>query len=118
MISKAATPQFYPAPSTYKNITTMTSDELLTKKDLENFKKELFDLLKPIATGQISTQQKWLKNKDVGKLLGISNASIANLRINGSLPFHKINGTYLYKQSDVDQMMKNTKKKSPKASQN
>jgi len=92
----------------------MTPDELVTKKDLENFKKELFDLLKPITSGQVPSQQKWLKNKDVAKLLGISNASIANLRINGSLPFHKINGTYLYKQSDVDQMMKSTEKKSPK----
>lgn len=94
----------------------MTPDELVTKKDLDSFKKELFDLLKPITSGQVSSQQKWLKNKDVSKLLGISNASIANLRINGSLPFHKINGTYLYKQSDVDQMMQRTEKKSPKTS--
>jgi hypothetical protein len=96
----------------------MTSDELLTKKDLDNFKKELFDMLKPLTSGQVSGQQKWLKNKDVSKLLGISNASIANLRMNGSLPFHKINGTYLYKQSDIDQMMKGSEKKSPKTSKN
>lgn len=114
MILKVTAQQFYRHTSTDKQPYTMTLDELITRKDLQEFKKELFDLLKPITTGLVSSQQKWLKNKDVSKLLGISNASIANLRINGSLPFHKINGTYLYKQSDIDQMMKSTEKKSPK----
>jgi hypothetical protein len=88
----------------------MTGDELLTKKDLEIFKKELFELLQP----RQGAQQQWLKNKDVCKLIGISNSSLANLRINGTLVYHKIGGTYLYKQSDIDKMLNAAEKKSPK----
>ena len=87
----------------------MTGDELLTKKDLELFKQELIALLKPAAV-----PSQWLKNKDVCKLLGISNSSLANLRVNGTLVYHKIGGTYLYKQSDIDKMLSAAEKKSPK----
>jgi excisionase family DNA binding protein len=92
----------------------MTGDELLTKKDLEDFKKELFEILQPLKEANGLAQQKWLKNKDVCKLLGISHSSLGNLRINGTITFHKIGGTYLYKQSDIDKMLSAAEKKSPK----
>ncbi|WP_214071851.1 helix-turn-helix domain-containing protein [Mucilaginibacter sp. dw_454] len=92
----------------------MTPDELLTRKDLDNFKKELFELLQPLTKAQGLVQQKWLKNKDVRKLLQISDGTLANLRINGTLTFHKIGGTYLYRQSDIDKMLSDPEKKSPK----
>ena len=91
----------------------MTADELLTKKDLENFKKELLDALAPLLGGKLAPQ-KWLKNKDVKALLGICSNSIVTLRENGGLPYHKVNATYLYKLSDVEEMMKKLEKKSPR----
>ncbi len=91
----------------------MTPDELITKKDLEQFKQELFALLAPITTGQTLNAQKWVKNEDVKKILKVSGATIQNLRVNGSLPFTKIGGLYYYKQEDIDIMLSGPEKKSP-----
>jgi Helix-turn-helix domain len=91
----------------------MTPDELITKKDLEQFKQELFAMLAPLTAGQTLNTQKWLKNEDVKKLLKISSGTIQNLRVNGSLPFTKIGGLYYYKQEDIDLMLSGPEKKSP-----
>ena len=91
----------------------MTADELITKKDLEAFKQELFALLAPFKDAQTLAGQKWLKNEDVKKIMKISNATIQNLRVNGTLPFTKIGGTYFYKQEDIDKMLSGPEKKSP-----
>jgi len=71
-------------------------------------------MLAPLTGGQLLTMQKWLKNEDVKKLLKISNATIQNLRVNGTLPFSKIGGIYYYKQDDIDKMLESPEKKSPK----
>lgn len=89
----------------------MTGDELLTKKDLEDFKKELFELLAPMAGKP--AQSKWLRNNEVKKLLGVSGGTLQNLRVNGTLPFNKIGGLYYYKQEDVERMLDGPEKKSP-----
>ncbi len=91
----------------------MTADELITKKDLEEFKQELFAILVPLTTGQTLNTQKWLKNEDVKKILKVSGGTIQNLRVNGSLPFTKIGGLYYYKQEDIDLMLSGPEKKSP-----
>lgn len=91
----------------------MTPDELITKKDLEQFKQELFAMLTPLASGQTLNTQKWLKNDDVKKILNVSGGTIQNLRVNGSLPFTKIGGLYYYKQEDIDLMLSGPEKKSP-----
>lgn len=84
----------------------MTPNDLLTKKDLEDFKQELFALL-----GAQKNQSEWLKNKDVSKLLGISVASVQGLREKGLLVFSKVGGTYLYKREDIDKLL--AEKKTP-----
>jgi hypothetical protein len=93
----------------------MTPDQLLTKKDLEDFKKELFELLAPLKGSQTAlTTQQWLKNKDVRQLLKISNGTLQNLRDNGTLPFKKLGGLYYYSKEDIEKMLTNPEKKSPK----
>jgi len=94
----------------------MTPNDLLTKQDLEDFKKELFAMLAPLTGGQLATAQKWLKNEDLKRQLKVSGATIQNLRVAGTLPFSKIGGTYYYKQEDVDKMLEGAEKKSPKRS--
>ncbi len=89
----------------------MIPDDLLTKKDLEDFKKELFTLLATINLPQAHDQPKWLKNTDVKKMLNISASTLKNLRFTGELPFSKIGGTYYYKQSDIERMLNNAQKK-------
>lgn len=93
----------------------MTPDDLLTKKDLEEFKKELFTLLSTLSGPQVQHQPKWLKNTDVKKMLNISASTLQNLRFAGELPYSKIGGTYYYKQSDIERMLNGTQKKIQKS---
>jgi excisionase family DNA binding protein len=90
----------------------MTPDDIITKKDLETFKEDLFALLGKPARDQFA----WLKAVDVRKLLGVSNGTLLNLRVKGELPFSKIGGLYFYKREDIEQMLERGQKKSPKVS--
>lgn len=92
----------------------MSPDELLTKKDLELFKKELFELLKPIQEAQGLPQQKWLRSSDVRKLLRISPGTLQNLRIAGTLSYNKVGKIFFYKAEDIEKMLSGGEKKSPK----
>ncbi|WP_448698138.1 helix-turn-helix domain-containing protein [Mucilaginibacter sp. AW1-3] len=89
----------------------MTPDDIITRKDLEMFKQELFALLgKPVNGEQFG----WLKNVEVRKLLGVSNGTLQNLRVNGSLAFSKVGGTYFYRRDDIEKMLAGGQKKSPR----
>ncbi len=90
----------------------MSPDELLTKKDLEKFKEELFALLKPLKDAQNLQQQKWLRSKDVRDLLKISAGTLQNLRVSGALIPHKVGKIFFYKAEDIDKMLNNPEKKS------
>jgi hypothetical protein len=86
----------------------LSPDELLTKKDLEKFKEELFGLLKD---AQNLKQQKWLRSKDVRDLLKISAGTLQNLRVSGVLIPHKVGKIFFYKAEDIDKMLNNPEKK-------
>ena len=92
----------------------MSPDELVTKKDLEKFKQELFEYLKPLKEAQGLQQQQWLRSKDVRKLLNISTGTLQNLRIKGILRYRKAGSIFFYKVEDIDKMLANPEKKSPK----
>jgi hypothetical protein len=89
----------------------MIPDDIVTKKDLEDFKKELFTLLTTLNLPQVLDQPKWLKNTDVKKMLNISASTLQNLRFTGELAYSKIGGTYYYKQSDIERMLIKAQKK-------
>ncbi|RYE58516.1 MAG: DNA-binding protein [Sphingobacteriales bacterium] len=92
----------------------MTPDDLLTKKDLENFKNELFEILKPLREAQTLQQQKWLRSKDVRKLLNISAGTLQNMRIAGIISHNKVGKIFFYKAEDIDKVLSGAEKKSPK----
>jgi hypothetical protein len=92
----------------------MTPDDLLTKKDLADFKKELFALLAPLAKVHGLEQQQWLKSKDVRELLKISPGTLQNLRTSGQLGHHQVGSIIYYKREDIDKMLSGSQKKSPK----
>lgn len=80
----------------------MTPNDLLTKQDLEKFKKELFDLLKPLTESRQISTQKWLRSKDVRELLNISNGTLHHLRVFGALAAAKGSSSYFYSAEDID----------------
>ena len=82
--------------------------DLITKDDLERFKKEL---LEEIRRYQLYPRTKneetrvWLKSYEVRKLLNISAGTLQNLRINGTIPYNKIGGLLYYRYDDIQKLM-------------
>ena len=79
--------------------------ELITTADLEQFKKELFDELKSGASRPLSELPKWLKSYQVRNLLKISPGTLQTLRVNGTLPFTRIEGVLYYNQEDINRIL-------------
>ncbi len=84
--------------------------EILTKEDLYQFKNELLaDIKKIIKSEDNVTSKKWLKSKEVIKLLNISPGTLQNLRINGTLTYTKIGGTLYYDNADIAKLLNTNK---------
>jgi hypothetical protein len=84
--------------------------ELITKDDLEQFKKELFEELRTGGVRPLSEQPKWLKSYQVKNILRISPGTLQNLRLNGTISFTKIGGILYYKQEDILKLLDGKKK--------
>ncbi len=86
---------------------TMTTLNLITKEDLEQFKHELFAELRKLGIGPASEQpaKKWLKSAEVRKLLNISAGTLQNLRINGTISFTKVGSLLYYNQEDLIKLL-------------
>ncbi|WP_426667068.1 helix-turn-helix domain-containing protein [Mucilaginibacter sp. McL0603] len=83
--------------------------ELITKDDLELFKKELFEQMQQIMNKPQFGEQKWLKSYQVKNLLKISPGTLQNLRVNGTLQFTKIGGIMYYKYEDIVKVLEGQK---------
>jgi Helix-turn-helix domain len=79
--------------------------ELITREDLEQFKKELFEELRNGGSRPSPENQKWLKSYQVKNLLKISPGTLQNLRMNGTLRFTKIGGILYYKYEDIIEVL-------------
>lgn len=82
--------------------------ELITREDLESFKKELFEEIKrhsPYMRKSAQEPKEWLKSYEVRKLLGISAGTLQNLRLNGTLPYTKIGGLMYYRYEDIRKLL-------------
>jgi len=75
--------------------------EILTKEDLHEFRTVLMNDLKTILQAQPLNNQKWLKSTEVKKLLNISDGTLQNLRINGTLTYSKIGHTIFYQAANI-----------------
>lgn len=79
--------------------------DLLTKKDLIDFREALRDDMAEVINSRVSPAKEYLRNKDLESYLGLSASAIQNLRIKGILPFVKVSGVIYYKYADVIRMM-------------
>ena len=83
--------------------------ELITKEDLNEFKKELLqDLLTALQQPQKNSQ--WLKSCDVRTRLKISPNTLQRLRVKGVLKFSKVGSSFFYKADDVHKMLEGAKR--------
>jgi Helix-turn-helix domain len=77
--------------------------EVITKEDLNEFRKLLMNDIKEIIQGK--AQKQWLKSNEVRKLLNISPGTLQNMRINGTLSYTKIGGIIYYSSNDIDKVL-------------
>jgi len=85
----------------------MTTLDLITRQDLDQFKTELFAELKKLGVNASIEQsgKQWLKSIEVRKLLKISPGTLQNLRINGTLSYTAIGSILYYKYEDILKML-------------
>jgi hypothetical protein len=86
--------------------------ELLTKDDLQNFKRELLQDLKLILEQQSHKSSKqWLKSKEVRRMLKISPGTLQNLRINCTIRHSRMGRIIFYNAEDIDKVLEESSNK-------
>jgi hypothetical protein len=81
--------------------------ELLTVKDLHDFKTELLQELKQLLLkNEPATPKKLLKSPEVRRLLRISPGTLQNLRRNETLNYSKVGGIIYYDYEDIVKLLK------------
>lgn len=81
--------------------------ELLTTKDLNEFKAELLRELKQLLTkNDITSTKKLLKSREVRNILRISPGTLQNLRRNETLCYRKVGGIIYYYYEDIERLMR------------
>lgn len=84
------------------------SAQLVTKKDLEQFKKELLAELSKLLIKK-EEPVKWLKSHQVQRLLSISPSTLQVLRNSGVIPHSKIGNVIFYSSQDINTVMQQHK---------
>ena len=85
----------------------MNKDDLITKSDLEDFKKEILEQL--LAKIGYSQNKQWLRSSEVKKMLNISSGTLQNMRVNGVIPSSKLGRIYYYPLSDILKVLETSK---------
>src|SRR5687768_1493986 len=94
---------FFEKPRIYR-------EQLLTIDDLADFKRQLIFEIKTLLKEQGGQPtKKWLKSKEVRKLLNISPGTLQNLRVKGTLPFTRVGGVIYHDSEDIQQMLQSKK---------
>lgn len=88
---------------------TMNPNEIATKSDILELKESILESLQRTST--TSKPRKWLRSKDVEEMLSISSSGLQNMRIKGTIPFIKLDGTILYEYEDILQILESRKSK-------
>lgn len=83
----------------------MASIEIVTKDDLQTFKKELLADLQQMIVIPNSQMKQWLKSGEVRDLLKISAGTLQTLRINGTLRFTRLGSIIYYKNEDIEKIL-------------
>jgi hypothetical protein len=84
------------------------SIQVVTTEELRLFKEDLITEIRTIleeSTSNSSDGRKWLRSAQVKELLSISSGTLQNLRVNGTLPFTRINGVIYYNKDDIDALL-------------
>ena len=88
----------------------MNPKQLVTVGDLENFKQELLlEMRQIVKSGNNPATKKWLKTKEVMKLLALSPGKLQTMRKSGVLAYIRIGGSLFYDPDDINKMFERSK---------
>ena len=82
---------------------------IITQADLDQFKEDVINELRLLMAKEKTVKTKWIKNREVKKLLQISNSTLQTLRANGTLSYTKIGGILYYDAEEIEKMMEDNK---------
>jgi hypothetical protein len=85
------------------------SVEIITKEDLNEFRRLLIADLSTLLAIKPQQQKKWLKSNEVRELLNISPGTLQNLRINGTLIYSRVGGIIFYESAHIDKLLNQNK---------
>lgn len=74
---------------------------ILTKEDLDEIRSLLNEVLPLVKQQNVSAYRKWIRGKEVQKLLGISNTKLNNLRNSGKLTYTEYGNMYYYDTDSI-----------------
>ncbi len=88
-----------------------SGNQLVTLDDLEKFRVNLLMDIRKVLDGQLTKSPKrWLKSREVRKLLNISGGTLQTLRNTGQLPFKRVGGLIFYDAAEIDLTLASPKK--------
>lgn len=82
-------------------------EKLVTIQDLEQFKRDLISEIKELINANKET--KWLKSKDVKRILGISGGTLQKMRNNHEIPFKPVGGVIFYSEAAINEHLSKSK---------
>jgi len=74
---------------------------VITAEDLERQLQKVVDEVKSAVTNNDSSNVRWIRSKQVKELLGISDSKLQTMRINRSITYSQIDGTYFYDKESI-----------------
>ncbi|HAL51259.1 MULTISPECIES: helix-turn-helix domain-containing protein [Sphingobacterium] len=81
----------------------------ITSRDLEALKEELLTEIRSLLYAKITYPKRWLKTRDVIKLLNTCSGKLQTLRKSKKLPYVKLGGDMYYDIEDIEAMMQKYK---------
>ena len=83
--------------------------DIVTNEDLMILQEELINEINKLVEAKTVMQNKWLKSREVRKILNCSPGTLQNLRIKNILPYTKIGGAIYYLYDDIENLLKKNK---------
>lgn len=82
---------------------------VITEEALEyRLEKLVVDITNSIGKND-KIESRWIRSKQVKELLGISDSKLQTMRVNRSLTYSQIDGTYFYDRDSIMQILEQNK---------
>ncbi|WP_289029264.1 helix-turn-helix domain-containing protein [uncultured Algoriphagus sp.] len=82
--------------------------ELITLAALQSLKQEILSEIRELIKQKslAFNEKKWLKSRDVQRLLGISSGTLQTLRNQEKIPFTRLGGVIYYDRQELEKCLK------------